>query len=263
MQTFVGKDVTVSVEETGVRCRTAIGKEIHLSWAGLRGLRKSVFGDQPKIQGREGSISLGSIASEDRAKLVSTFFSQWKARNLESARKNAFDYLDHNKGFAWVMLLSAFFFFFPVAGILLNEAREIRNCTAALQSDGQWVDVPVVREKKQRVGHWSIWIATEFQGTKIEGTDNYFTRTPEQVPPKTIPVLISPSNPACWTITSSQGERVADWPKRRFFLSYIALFGGALLSMGLVGFVWSIGRLRQKTLFRSEVEAVFPQLGNQ
>ncbi|NUM89177.1 MAG: hypothetical protein HUU37_08235 [Bdellovibrionales bacterium] len=257
MNEFKSADRSVSILETGILIRTPVGEETHLAWGSVQGLKKSVFFRYPVIRGAGGVLPLRGFSPEEGSKLVAAVMAAWKSRFPDRARKNAFDYLDHNKGFAWVMLFSSLLFLLPVSGVLLNESREILACTKALKADGRWIEASVVRQKKIRAGHYNLWIEADFEGTRISGRDSYFTRSPDQFPPATLPVLASASAPGCWMITSSQGERVADWPRRKFFAAWIGLFGLSFLGMGAVGLAWTVGRFRQELPYRQIVSGYF------
>ncbi len=235
-----------------------LGQERNLAWNTLTGLKKSVFSRNLSITGREGSIPLGFLTTAEQDDLLIRLFEMWRSRNPHAAKKNAFDFIDHQRGFAWLMLFMSSCFFLPLGYIMLQDSVSQWDCNRLLQKNAQWTTAQVTETKKKRKGHYVLSLEFNVDGSAIKAADQFFTQTAEATPPTSLPILYSPEQPSCW-ILSKPDEAIpqAHWQKRKFFATYLSLLGVLLGSIGLSGLAWSLFRFAEKNPHKEKIQALF------
>ena len=173
------------------------------------------------------------------------------------AKKAAFDYIDAQKGFIGIALAISLLFCFPLTVALFADSRQQVVCSAQLREGSTKGEMQVVKVKKKRKGHYILNLEfTTPEGAVIKGEDQIITLD-ETLIPKKLPVLYSPSQPSCWSLTANLGDSEPNWARRRYFAAFTFLFGIFFLSVGLVGTVWAVRRLIVKRPFVRELGEIF------
>lgn len=246
-----------SFTEGGLEYKDPFGREKVLSFSSRLRLRKSLWGAALSIRGPAGTIPLAPLNSSERQALVMEFFRRYRRQNPEVAKKSAFDYIEGQRSFAGVALAVSLFFSAPLATVLLADSREQFVCTDVLKRSSALSEMQVVKAKKKRKGHYILDLElTTPQGITIRGRDQLITEDETKIP-KAVPVVYSPEQPSCWSLTPGLTGSEPNWAKRRFFGTFTALFGGFFLFSSLTGFFWGLGLLLQKRPFREELKAEF------
>jgi len=228
-----------SFVEGGLIYRDSFSRESLLSFDEGVKLKFSVWTKALSLKGST-KVPLDPLKPGEQRALLLEFFQRWKQRNPEAARKAAFDYCDGQKGFAPVAFIAATFFALPFAIGLLADSRNQFTCTQVLQHSSQMGEMDVVKFKRKRKGHYILDLAfTAPNGQVILGKDQLITKDETSIPKK-VPVVFSPENPNCWSLTPNLSGTEINWAKRRYFGSFTLLFGLFFLTTSLWGISWSI-----------------------
>ncbi len=254
--TYTAKNQEIKLHEGGILYRDALGVERGIAWDELEGVKKSVFSRNVYLRGKNGSIPLRFLPEEKQRDVIRQLYTMWRTRDDEAAKKNAFDFVDHNRGFAWVAFFMSVFFFLPVGTVQLQDSISQWRCNRLLRQESAWTEATVTKAKKKKEnGQYFITFNFTVDGQQVDANDQYFTTKDADVVPAAIPVLYSPSKPTCWILGSA--DHKPQWEKRRFFSTYVAMFGFVLAAIGLVGFLWSIFRFREKNPYAAAVRELF------
>jgi hypothetical protein len=248
---------TYSFLETGLQATLPDSREINLSFDSKLKLRHSSWTGMLSVRGPGGSVPLSPLSAEEQRAFLSEFFRRWKMRHPEEAKKAAFDYADAQKGFVGVAFVACVFFSLPLAAGLLADSRKQFFCTTVLQKDSVVGQMDVTSFKRKRKGHYILELAfTAPNGTVITGNDQVITSDETSIP-KSVPVVYSPENPQCWSLTPNLAGTEVNWAKRRYFGTFTGMFGLFFLAVSLYGISWSILRWVRKRPFREEIAAQF------
>ena len=257
-QSYTGENQEIKLHEGGVLYRDSLGVERNLSWSNLVGLKRSVLTQKISVVGKEGSVSLAFLSTEQQKLFIAQLYGMWRVRNLDAAKKNAFDFVDHQRGFSWLMFFMSSCFFLPVGYVMLQDSFGQWQCSKLLHSESQWTTAQVVKTKKKRKGHHILTLEFEVNGQKIHAMDQFFPKEENAVPPTSMPVLYSPQKASCWILAKpDEATPLAHWQKRKFFTTYLSMFGFVLSLTGLLGLAWSLLRFLDKNPHRSDVKDIF------
>lgn len=227
-----------------------------LSWDGLRGIKKPLFSSRLKVLGREGALVLPENPKELEP-LLRSFYSVWRTRDLSAAKKNAFDYVESGKSFAKVQLVVSVVFFLGFAYVLLNDSIRQAHCSGLLRASSQSAQAEILKFKKNHDGNYQLDLSFKTaDGTIIKGKEQIITAV-DQEPKGPLPVVYSSADASCWGLAKTNDVGQADWAKRRFFATYLFLFGICFAVAGISGTIMAIARLREKRPFTKEITELF------
>jgi hypothetical protein len=246
-----------SFTETGLQVSCPDSRDLSFPFSQALKLRHSTWTGALSLKGPGGSVPLSPLSTEERQALVLEFFRRWKSVSPESAKKAAFDYLDGQKGFVAVAFTVSLLFCLPLSVALLSDSWEQLSCTRVLQQESVVGEMEVVKAKKKRKNHYILdleFVAPD--GSVQRGKDQLLTED-ESAVPKTVPVVYSPKNPACWSLTPNFEGTEPNWARRRFFGAFTLLFGAFFLGSALLGTSWSLGRWLRPRPFRKEISEIF------
>lgn len=246
-----------------IRHRHPAGREVELGFSRLR-LRFSPWSGDLFLRGPNGKISLSSLEPAQQRELLLELFRRWKIVDAEAAKKAAFDYVDGQRQFLPMAFIVSLCFSLPLSVALLNDSREQRYCTAVLQNGSTLGTMDVTKFKKKRKGHYILQLRfVAPNGAEILGQDQLILGKEgldEEIEariPKTVPVVYSPTEPKCWSLTPNLEGTEVNWAKRRFFAAFSALFGGFFLITALLGLAWPVLSWMRKRPHRAEIAQAF------
>lgn len=246
-----------SFSEGSFDYKDPFGRETRLPFSAKLSLRLSSLTGRLSVKGPGIRVPLAALQEGERRSVVLELFRRYRAQNPDAAKKAAYDHIEAQKSFVAVALLVSVFFTAPLSVVLLKDSREQFHCTRVLQGQSQLGDMQVVKAKKKRKGHYILDL--EFvtpDGFKIQGRDQIITQD-ETTIPKSVPVVYSPAEPSCWSLTPGLTGKEPNWAKRRFFGAFTMLFGGFFLLVSLYGIGWGLLRWRQKRPYSEELRAEF------
>jgi len=247
---------TYSFEEAGFLRRDAAGRDLFVPFGENTKIRYSFFG-QLSLKGPYGRASLADLSQEEQGAILLEFLRRWKSQSPDSAKKAAFDYLDGQKGFVALAFGVSLLFALPLAAGLLADSRNQFSCTKVLQESSVVGQMDVTKFKRKRKGHYILDLAfTAPDGTKILGRDQLIVADEAQIP-KSVPVVYSPDQPGCWSLTTNLTGSDVNWAKRRFFGYFTAMFGTFFLLSGLYGIAWAGSRWLKPRPFKKEIAQIF------
>jgi hypothetical protein len=248
---------TYSFQESGLQYSSPQARELLLAFDQPLKLRHSTWTGALSLRGPEGKVPLSPLSPEEQRTLLLEFFQRWKASHPEEAKKAAFDYIDAQKGFVGVTFVACLFFSLPLSVALFADSQEQISCSRELKAHSAMGTMEVTKLKRDRKGHYLLSLRlTTPDGTVINGTDQVIAQNDLDIP-KQIPVIYSPENPGCWSLTPNLSGTEVNWAKRRFFGTFTLLFGVFFLFASLFGIAWSLLRWKRKRPFRQEIAALF------
>lgn len=246
-----------SSTENEISYQNPMGKETKLSLDAPLRVKISWWAEQITFKGHGGKIPLSPLSNENQHKIFIQFFERWKSRSPDAAKKAAFDYIDGQKGFVPVAMAACLLISLPFSVGLLNDSREQMECTDVLRHSSALGEMQVVKFKKKRKGHYILNLQfTTPEGKEIIGTDQLITED-ETTIPKSVPVVYSPENIKCWSLTPSLQGKEPNWAKRRYFATVTCLFGLFFMAISAYGLLWAIARWRQKRPYTSDLKKLF------
>lgn len=249
---------TYEFSEAGVKYSTPDNQPIVLAWSTMKGVQKPLFSAHLRLRGREGVIPLPQNEQELKSFLL-RFFSAWRDRDLDAAKKNAFDYVDSKKAFAKVQLVISVVFSLGLSFLLIGDSLEQRHCSQQLRLGTTPGFADIVKLKRKRAGHYILDLSLSVGGKTYLGQDQVISLV-DYTPQPPIPVLYAKNDPGCFAIAKIENPAEADWAKRRFFTSYLFFFGLFFLVAGAWGTVTAAARLIEK---RPATDAVCELFGFQ
>lgn len=248
---------TYSFRDNGFSFSSPAPREMYFPFDARLKLKHSSLTGALSLKGPEGSATLAPLSSAEQLSFLLELFRRWKAADPEAAKKAAFDYFDGQKGFVAVAFVASLFFSLPLAVGLLADSRNQFYCTSVLQKHSVVGSMDVTKFKKKRKGHYILDLAfTAPNGAVIQGRDQVIT-TDETTIPKSVPVVYSPENPECWSLTPNLEGTEVNWAKRRYFGAFTLMFGTFFLVTSIWGIGWSIARWSRPRPFRRELAALF------
>lgn len=248
---------TYSFTEAGLLATLPDSRELQLSFDSNLKLRHSGWTGALFLKGPGGKVPLSPLSEQEQMALLTEFFQRWKNRHPDEAKKAAFDYADAQKGFVGVAFVACLFFSLPMAVGLLADSREQFYCTSVLQKSSVVGQMDVTKFKRKRKGHYILDLAfTAPDGSVITGKDQLITNDETSIP-KSVPVVYSPENPRCWSLTPNLSGTEVNWAKRRYFGAFTGMFGVFFLAVSLYGLSWSILRWTRKRPFKKEIAGMF------
>ena len=203
------------------------------------------------------SASLAPLSPAQVAEFLPAFFRAWKNAAPEAATKAAFDYVDAQRGFTSVALVSCLVLGLPVAVALLADSQQQFSCTRELQASAVPGEIRVVKATKK--DSRSFKIRMEFQapnGQLIKAEDLVRTRDEKDIP-KALPIFYSPERPLCWSLTKGLDSQEIPWAKRRYFAWFTMLFGFFFLGASLLGMAWAVLTRTRARPAVEEIRAIF------
>lgn len=246
-----------SFTEGGFEYKDPFGREKHFPFSARLRLSKTLWGKELFLRGPAGKVPFSPLGETERKALILEFFRRYRERNPEAAKKAAFDYIDGQRSFVGVALAVSLFFSAPLSLLLLSDSSQQFSCTEVLRKNSALSEMVVVQAKKKRKGHYILDLElTTPQGVTIRGRDQLITEDETKIP-KTVPVVYSPEQPSCWSLTPNLAGTEPNWAKRRFFGTFTGLFGAFFLLASVVGAVWGLSLLFQKRPYREELRAQF------
>lgn len=244
---------TFSFVEAGLHHKDAYGKEVEISFSDRVKIHHSSWTGKLSLKRPGAKVCLSSLTSGEQRAVILEFLQRWRVRYPDAAKKAAFDYVDAQSGFTVVAFVSCLFFSLPLAVGLLADSQNQFSCSKVLHEHSQVGSMDVVKFKKKRKGHYILDLAfTAPDGTKVIGQDQVITLD-ETTIPKTVPVIFSPENPKCWSLTPNLTGTEVNWARRRYFGAFTLLFGSFFLLVSLYGLGWSLMRFLRKRPFGAEI----------
>jgi hypothetical protein len=243
-------------EDQGLTVVDPFSKETHFSFLEQLKFHFQPYSKKIRIKGSKGSVNL-EFSKEELSSFALDFFQRWKRVQPELAKKAAFDYIDGQKGFVSVAFFLSVFFAFPLTVGFLADSQNQFYCTKVLQQNAAVGEMQVVKYKKKRKGHYILDLAfTAPNGSVITGRDQVITPDETKIP-KSVPVVFSPEQPSCWSLTPNLEGSEVNWAKRRYFGSFTLMFGLFFLASSLYGLIWSAPRLFRKKPLLQELAKEF------
>lgn len=243
--------------ESGLQVKSPDGREQNFPFERRLKLRHSSWTGNLFLKGPDGTAPLSPLSEAEKKELVLEFFRRWKAADPEVAKKSAFDYIDGQKGFVALAFTISLLFSLPLAVGLLADSKDQFTCTLELQRNSVVGSMDVEKFKRKRKGHYILDLAfTAPDGTKIVGRDQLIVSDETNIP-KTVPVVYSPNNPRCWSLTPNLEGTEVNWAKRRFFGYFAAMFGTFFLVSAFYGLAWSVSRWIRPRPFKAELAKLF------
>ncbi len=233
------------------------GSEQRFPYDELLRIRKKTFSGEIQIRSRRCSTTLSVLSREQLGDFLSQFFQAWSAKAPEAAKKAAFDYVDEQRGFTGIALITSLIFSLPVAVALLADSHQQFSCTKELEANAVPGEIAIVKATKK--DSRSFKIKMEFRapsGEIIKAEDLVRTRNEKDIP-KALPIFYSPERPICWTLTKGLDSSEIPWAKRRYFSWFTLLFGLFFLSAAVLGLAWSVLKRSRTPPFSDEMRTQF------
>lgn len=248
---------TFSFEEAGLQIKTPGSRELHFPFSEKIKVNYSAWKSALELKGPDGHCSLAALSSEEQKVLLLELFRRWKNQNHEAAKKSAFDYIDGQKGFVALAFGTSLVFCLPLALGLMSDSRGQFTCTTVLKENSVVGSMDVTKFKRKRKGHYILDLSfTAPNGKVILGRDQLIIEDEAQIP-KAVPVVYSPENPDCWSLTTDLKGSEVNWAKRRFFGYFTGMFGAFFLVTGIFGIAWSAARWIKPRPHKKEIAELF------
>ncbi len=223
-----------------------------------KGLRLKVSSWTGEIRIKFGSetASLSPLTRDQLHEFLLEFFRQWKKEDPESAAKAAFDYTDAQSGFVPLAFVACVLVSLPVAVAMLADSHQQFRCTRILQANAVPGAIDVVKSTKKDSRTFKVKLAfVAPNGESIKAEDLVRTSDEKDIP-KTLPIVYSPEEPTCWSLTQGPESNEVNWAKRRYFSYFSLLAGLFFFATGLLGMAWCFARWVRPRPFAQEIASL-------
>jgi hypothetical protein len=254
-----------SFREDAFLYRAPSGREREFPFSESMKIKFSPYTGRLAIRGPQGTAPLAPLATDEEKALVLEFFRRWKIKNIDDAKKAAFDYTDGQRQFLPIALGASLLVGLPVAAGLFSDSYGQYTCTTQLRNGSVHGSMNVTKFRKKRKGHYTLELNfTTPSGKTIKGFDQLIMNNGmeeaemEKSIPKTVPVIYAQENPECWSLPATPSAAEPNWAQRRYFTAFPAMFGMVFLVISTWGLAWSaMSLIRRRRPFSSEINELF------
>lgn len=240
------------VSDAGLTFTKANGEQETIAWSEVKGLRKSLLGQDLRITAAHGMrIPLGS-PREELQQFLPLFFQTWRRQNQDTAKKALFDYIEpKNKIFGFLLICSLIFGLGMSVPMFLGGLTHTQ-CTNQLRQDSLVMPAEILKMKKRLRGNYKLTLQFLPEGVSepIRGKVETIKMYDRGDVPSGFSIVYARKNPKCWVLSQTFGDKDVNWADRRVKTASTFSMTGILFCLGLIGTVFSLLRLFETRPYR-------------